>query len=345
MSKKRLTLTIISGVLCLILIAWVIVATLPKKLLFNKPNPFGDISAYPTLIAHGGGHKEFPDNTLEAFYNAFDADKNVMMETDVSITKDGVVILSHDTTIDRRSNKTGKICDWNYSDLIAQKVDFSYVNQVNSSDVFKGTDEDRIKFTNDDGVKVMPTDVPGYPEGLDGRDKEVFLATTLTELITAFPDNKISVEIKQNGELGQKALDRVLEIIKEHDAFNRVVVASFNGKIYNRLKQENAVNPNLMFLPSVTGVVKYVVLDIFGLSALFNDKIAVLQIPMKQAGVNLATAEFVQKAHNRNVAVQYWTIDDEDDMRHLIKINADGIMTNYPHKLKKVCLESFPNAE
>ena len=342
MSRKRLTLTIISGVLCLVFIAWIIVAMLPKKVLFNGENPFRDNWRYPTIIAHGGGHKEFPDNTLEAFYNAYDADEFVMMETDVSITKDGVVILSHDTTIDRRSNNTGKICDWNYTDLIEQKVDFSYVNKVNSDDEFTGTDQDRVKFSNDDGVKVKPTDVPGYPDGISGRDKEVFLATTLTELITAFPGNRISVEIKQDGETGQRALDRVLEIIKENDAFNRVVVASFDGEIYNRLKDENAKNSALMFSPAVGGVVKYVLLDTFGLKALFNDKISVLQIPMKQAGVNLATADFVYKAHKRNVAVQYWTIDEEEDMRRLIEINADGIMTNYPHKLKKVCLEYFP---
>ena len=78
----------------------------------------------PILIAHGGGNREFPDNTLEAFYNAYSVDKNVMMETDVSITKDGVVILSHDVTIDRKTNKTGAIADWNYTDLIAERVDF-----------------------------------------------------------------------------------------------------------------------------------------------------------------------------------------------------------------------------
>ena len=145
MSKKRLTLTIISGVLSLVLVAWVIVAMLPKKQLFSGENPFLDNWRYPTIIAHGGGNKEFPDNTLEAFYNAYDADEFVMMETDVSITKDGVVILSHDTTIDRRSSHTGNICDWNYTDLIEQKVDFSYVNQVNSDDVFEGKNQDRIK--------------------------------------------------------------------------------------------------------------------------------------------------------------------------------------------------------
>ena len=37
-----------------------------------------------------------------------------------------------------------------------------------------------------------------------------------------------------------------------------------------------------------------------------------------------------------NIAVHFWTIDDEEDMRHLIEIGADGIMTNLPHKLQEV---------
>ena len=45
--------------------------------------------SFTILISRGGGNKEFPNNTLEAFINAYIVDKNVMMETDVSITKDG----------------------------------------------------------------------------------------------------------------------------------------------------------------------------------------------------------------------------------------------------------------
>jgi glycerophosphoryl diester phosphodiesterase len=48
----------------------------------------------PLLIAHGGGNQEFPDNTLEAYYHAYSIDPRVMLETDVNITKDGVIILS-----------------------------------------------------------------------------------------------------------------------------------------------------------------------------------------------------------------------------------------------------------
>ena len=46
-------------------------------------------------------------------------------------------------------------------------------------------------------------------------------------------------------------------------------------------------------------------------------------------------------AHKHNIAVHYWTIDNEDDMKYLIEIGADGIMTNLPHTLLKVYDEVF----
>jgi glycerophosphoryl diester phosphodiesterase len=89
----------------------VVAALLPQGDNYPLDNPMKKEGDLPILIAHGGGNKEFPDNTLEAFYNAYGVDERVMMETDVSITKDGVLILSHDITLDSKTNVTGAIAD------------------------------------------------------------------------------------------------------------------------------------------------------------------------------------------------------------------------------------------
>jgi glycerophosphoryl diester phosphodiesterase len=44
----------------------------------------------------------------------------------------------------------------------------------------------------------------------------------------------------------------------------------------------------------------------------------------------------VDAAHSQNLAVHYWTINDIAEMEHLISIGADGIMTDYPHRLQQV---------
>lgn len=332
-TKKKLKIT---GVIILaIVIVYAVIVFLPRPQNFKLENPMLKDGDLPILIAHGGGNKEFPDNTLEAFYNAYSVDKNVMMETDVSITKDGVVILSHDTTLDRKTNVTGAIADWNYSDLIDQKVDFGYTNPTDDNDCLSG---DREHFKDENGVEKFPTDVE-YPDGIEPRDEKVFLATTLEELIVSFPDNRINVEIKQEGELGFKALDEIIRLLEEHNAFDRVVLASFHDDIYEEYKRMQAageVPETFMYSPATDGATKFFILQLLKLDVFFNDGMCVFQLPTEQKGLNLATKSLVKLAHKHNLAVHYWTINDVDKMEMLIEIGADGIMTDYPHRLKEV---------
>ncbi len=331
-NKKGLKITAI--VLASILAVYAVLLIFPRTDKFSGENPMqgGEL---PLLIAHGGGNREFPDNTLEAFYNAYSVDKNVMMETDVSITKDGVVILSHDTTLDRKTNVVGNICDWNYTDLITQRVDFGYTNPTDDNDRLSG---ERKHFATDDGVEKYPTDVT-YPVGVTPRDEKVFLATTLEELMLTFPENSINVEIKQSGELGKTALREVLRLLEKHNAYGRVVVASFHEEIYDefqRLQKENEVPEEFMCSPSYDGATKFFVLQLLGLDLFFSEDMCVFQLPTEEMGFNLATKSMTRTAHRHNLAVHYWTINDPDEMRELIEIGADGIMTDYPHRLKAV---------
>ena len=324
----------IALLLSVLILAYAIAATQPRKYNFPLENPMRKQGELPILIAHGGGNGEFPDNTLEAFYNAYSVDKSVMMETDVSITRDGVLILSHDTTLDRKTNVTGKIADWDYSELMAQKVDFGYTNPTENG-VLSG---ERQHFTDENGVEKTPADVE-YPEGVEPRDEKVFLATTLEDLLVAFPNNRINVEIKQSGELGFKALAEAVRLVEEYDAFDRVVFASFHEEIYDeyqRMQAAGEVPEAFMYSPAYDAATKFFVLQLLKLDVFFGDELCVFQFPMEEKGFALATKSFTNAAHKHNLAVHYWTINDPEDMRLLIEIGADGIMTDYPHRLKAV---------
>ena len=64
-------------------------------------------------------------------------------------------------------------------------------------------------------------------------------------------------------------------------------------------------------------------------NAKFNFK--VLQIPMGFNGFfDLSTKEFIDFAHSLGIAVQYWTINDPDDVAKLQANGADCIMTDNP---------------
>jgi len=333
--KRRKGLKLTALILAALVLVYGILALFPRTNNYALANPMRRDGDLPILIAHGGGNREFPDNTLEAFYNAYSVDPRVMMETDVSITKDGVVILSHDTTLDRKTNVTGAIADWNYTDLIEQKVDFGYTNPTDDNDCLSG---ERKHFVGPDGAEKYPTDVT-YPDGVVPRDDTIFLATTLEELLIAFPDNRINVEIKQPGELGLRALDEIMRLLEEYDAFDRVVLASFHEELYAEYKRMQAageVPAEFMYSPATDAATAFFILQLLKLDLFFFDKLCVFQLPMEQMGFDLATEGLVNAAHRHNMAVHYWTINDVEEMEHLIAIGADGIMTDYPHRLADV---------
>ena len=323
-------------ILIVLLAVYAVIAVLPAPKNYKGDNPLLKEGDLPIIVAHRGGRDEFPQNTLEAFYNAYSIDKNVIMETDVNLTKDGVLILLHNELLDGTTNVTGLASDWNYSDLIAERVDFGYDNPTEDT-VLAG---EREYFTVD-GERRLPTDV-SYPEGVEPRDPEIYLATTLEELLVAFPENRISVEIKQSGEIGLKAVAEAVRLLEKYDAFDRVILASFHSEIFGefkRLRKQDLVPDEFMYSPGIMGIAKYFALMTLGIDSLYLDSIALLQIPMEEYGFNFTSKRLINTAHEHNLAVHYWTIDDEDEMRLLVELGADAIMTDNPSVLKKVLEE------
>lgn len=67
--------------------------------------------------AHRGISNRFPENTIPAFEEAAKAGCYQGLETDVQMTKDGVLVIMHDSTIDRTTNGTGKVSDYTWEEL------------------------------------------------------------------------------------------------------------------------------------------------------------------------------------------------------------------------------------
>jgi glycerophosphoryl diester phosphodiesterase len=51
---------------------------------------------------------------------------------------------------------------------------------------------------------------------------------------------------------------------------------------------------------------------------------------------DIVTEDLCIAAHERNLSVYAWTVDEPDEMRRLIAFGVDGIMTNYPERLREV---------
>jgi glycerophosphoryl diester phosphodiesterase len=51
---------------------------------------------------------------------------------------------------------------------------------------------------------------------------------------------------------------------------------------------------------------------------------------------DIVTEDLCIAAHQRNLSVYTWTVDEPDEMRRLIAFGVDGIMTNYPERMREL---------
>jgi glycerophosphoryl diester phosphodiesterase len=335
MKKKHIKKQVLLGVI----VAYAFMLVAPRVQSFKGVNPLRAIDELPMIISHGGGNLEFPDNTLEAYYHTYSIDPYAMLETDINLTKDDVLILSHDRTLDRTTRLIdATIRDVNFADLLADEVDFNYKNPTSSANGFNTTST-WIPYRNYLNNTVTPLDV-SYPEGVEPRHPTKFLVSTLEDLITSFPNNLINVEIKQTGETGLIALEKTIELMEaldeEYNTFERIVLASFHKEVYDSIIDYKSTYPQLMYSPEFNGVLKFYIMQLTGSSVFYLDTISVLQLPTEQLGLSLTTQSLISTAHKHNIAVHYWTINDEATMRELIEKKVDGIMTDRPTLLKQV---------
>src|SRR5688572_32757922 len=62
----------------------------------------------PLSVAHRGHSIAYPENTLEAYRKAIELGVE-MIECDVNITRDGQLVMMHDSTLDRTTNGAGRV--------------------------------------------------------------------------------------------------------------------------------------------------------------------------------------------------------------------------------------------
>lgn len=85
-----------------------------EKILAEIDNPN---SEYVVVISHRGDWRNYPENSIPAIESIIRMGVD-MMELDVKMTKDSVLVLCHDKTINRTTNGKGKICDMTYDSLM-----------------------------------------------------------------------------------------------------------------------------------------------------------------------------------------------------------------------------------
>ena len=120
------------------------------------------------------------------------------------------------------------------------------------------------------------------------------------------------------------------KILEERNLLDEVIFGTFNEEVTQYVDDNY---PKLVRSANMGEVVE------FYIASMINDKdyeppFTVLQIPFcnweDSYYLNFGTAKVINYAYSKNLAVQYWTINDAEDMEYLISIGADAIMSDYP---------------
>jgi len=162
---------------------------------------------------------------------------------------------------------------------------------------------------------------------------------TFEELITALPDARLNLDVKDWG-----SVRSTVEAIERHAAHDRVLIASFSDRrrraVLKQLSRPVAssagVVSNALFAllgpvlpgPAFRWLMRWVLRDVHA-----------LQVPVRYGAVPVVTPGFLRRAESLGLLVHVWTINDPAEMRRLLELGVAGIVTDRADLLRQVLVE------
>ena len=248
--------------------------------------------ATPHLFGHRGASGEAPENTLPAFERAWQAGVPYL-EMDCHATRDSEIVVMHDATLERTTDGTGPLKEQTMEAL--ERLDAGYRFS---------TDGERFPF----------------------RGKAVRVPRLL-DVLTAFPEARINLEIKQ---ADPPITERVVRLLRRADAIERVLLAAEDDGIMADIR---AAKPG-----TAIGMSRGDVVELF--QAALEERLETyrppghaLQIPPSFMGDPLITPANLALARRVGLRVHVWTINDPAEMRALLRAGVDGVMSDFPARL------------
>lgn len=332
--KKHKVLKVIGLILAGIALFLLVVNLVPPKKNVDS-NPFlVEKGALPMVAAHRGGGDNNPENTMLAFREAVNTIGIDIIESDLYLTKDGYLVYNHDAYIDETCNVNGDLSLAEVQELCKDKQNRHYIADMTLAELEQYNFG--YYFKDEEGNRIYRN-----AEELEQAGLQIATADKLfAEFYESHPELMFIVEIKNSGEQGYEACRILDETLKQYPGYrDQIVVGTFHDEIEQELKQKY---PDLMRGAPTGTAAKFILTQFFGVNLFDNSDFACLQIPTSYdlgIEVYLDKKTIIKRAHRRNVAVQYWTINDPEEMRELIALGCDCIMTDNPKLLKSVLEE------
>ncbi|GLW94978.1 glycerophosphoryl diester phosphodiesterase [Actinokineospora globicatena] len=242
---------------------------------------------YPRAFVHRGWHYgdlAGMENSLAAFRRAA-AEGFTYLETDVHATSDGVVVVHHDSTLERTTDAVGTV----------------------ASQTWQAVSRARIN-----GVEPVHR---------------------LEDLLEELPDARINIDVK-----AESAIAPVLAVLRRMGAADRVCLASFSEARLARIRRQ--AGPGVLTSMGMRAMVGFWAARRLPAALLRpGPRPLVAQVPVRHGPLRVVDAALVAAAKRRAAEVHVWTIDEPGQMRELLDLGVDGLMTDKPQVLKDVLVE------
>lgn len=275
--------------------------------------------------AHRGGMGLYPENSIPAFKNSLDLGANTL-EMDLCVTKDGKVVLSHDPAFEAR-----------------------YTTKPDGKEMKRGEEPYVYHLTYDEIAKydVGMRSVRSWPEKACVPAVKPLLTDVITFVENYTKENgltpvKYNIEIKSdytcsNGEEGRdwpeykEFVDICAPVIASFGLGDRLIVQSFDDRALNYLHEK---------YPEFT--LSYLIrdhdTDFDKFMGLLNFTPEWLSPPHQNV-----TAEFLAEARARGMKLVTWTVDEVSEIKRLMDLKVDGIISNHPDSLL-LCTRGYIDA-
>jgi glycerophosphoryl diester phosphodiesterase len=299
-------------------------------LILAKPN-------HIKIYGHRGARGDLPENTLDSFKYLFENNINAY-ETDILISKDLIPVITHDFRLDPSFTKDEE-GDW-ITDENIKIFDLTY-DEISKFDVGSLNKLTRYgrRFLNQRSLENQK--IPKLDELLELSSKNLSKDTIINLEIKSTPDEK---NLTPNP---KEMVQIVLNDIKKSNLQDKIIISSFDWRILREVKNQNPEisRAYLTFQQEKGMKIKKTIyskspwIDHIPLTIVYD-----LPKIIKELGGSAwhpyykdINKKAVKDAHEYNLPVNVWTVNDEYNMLKMIEYEVDGIMTDYPLKLKELC--------
>ena len=299
-------------------------------MILSKPN-------YIKIYGHRGARGDLPENTLESFKYLFKNNINAY-ETDILISKDLIPVITHDFRLDPSFTKDNEgnwitdeniiIFDLSYDELL--KFDVGSLNKLSRYG---------RRFVNQKTLENQK--IPKLSELLELSSKNKSENLLINLEIKSTPD-------EENLTPGPEEMVKlVMQEVNKSNLQNKIIISSFDWRTLTEIKNfYPEISRAYLSFQQQTGIkIKNTIYNRSPwMSYLpFFETYELPKIIKSQGGKAWhpyhkdITKKLVDISHQEDLPVNVWTVNEENDMLKMIEYGVDGIMTDYPLRLKELC--------